>query len=192
MFRFQHIPFLLFLALWACSNPNSPESVAKEFYQAIQNKDIAKAKTLATEKSQAMLNIVGKNIELTLKNGKITNVDCVTENELSNCDCFIEGDSKPMPLSLLMEEGAWKVDIQSSAVNALDDLLDTFKDIDFKGILKKVEEGIDKSGDEMNELIEKIDIDEALNVLKDMDSSVLTTDNNIESLIEKFSKGLKN
>lgn len=191
MNRLKYIAFLFLGLFFACSNPNSPENVAKEFYEAIQNKDGAKAKLLVTEKSKSIMNLVGKNLNLTLKNGKINAVDCVTENEVSNCDCFIEGDSKPFPLSLLMENGVWKVDVQNSAVNALDNLLDKFNGIDFNGILEKVGEKIDVNSEGINELIEKIDLDKALETIEGMDSSVLKTDKNIENLIEQFTSGLK-
>lgn len=191
MTQLKHVKFLILGILFACSNPNSPENISKEFYEAVQNKDLALAKELVTEESKTMMDLVGDNLNLTLKNGNITNVDCVTENDVSNCDCFIEGHSKPMPLSLLKEEGAWKVDIQSSAVNALDNLLDKFKDIDVNGILEKVGNSIDVSSKGINELIDKIDVDKVLETIEGMDSAVLKTDKSIESLIDQFAKGLK-
>lgn len=187
----KNIKFLFLGLFFACSNPNSPESVAKEFFTAIQNSEGEKARLLVTEKSKSMIDLVGENLNLTIDNGEITAIDCVTDNEISNCDCFTDGNLNPMPLSLIKENGEWKVDIQSSAVNALDNLLDKFKGIDVNGILEKVGEGIDLSSDGINEFIESIDIDQAIKTIEEMDSSVFKTDKNIESLIEQFANGLK-
>ncbi len=187
----KNIKFLFLGLFFACSNPNSPESVAKEFFTAIQNSEGEKARLLVTEKSKSMIDLVGENLNLTIDNEEITAVDCVTDNEISNCDCFTEGNLKPMPLSLIKENGEWKVDIQSSAVNALDNLLDKFKGIDVNGILEKVGEGIDISSEGINEFIESIEVDQAIKTIEEMDSSVFKTDKNIESLIEQFANGLK-
>ncbi len=191
MTRLKHIKFLIIGFLFACTNTNSPENVSNEFYKAIQNKDVLKAKALATKKSKSMLDLVGDNLNLGLENGEITTIDCVTENDESNCDCFIEGKSKPLPLSLIRENGEWKVDLQSSAVNVLDNLLDKVKGIDFNGLLEKLGEGIDTSSEGINELIESIDVDEVIESLDKMDSTVLKTDEKIESLLEQFANGLK-
>lgn len=187
----KNIKFLFLGLFFACSNPNSPESVAKEFFTAIQNSEGEKARLLVTEKSKSMIDLVGENLNLTIDNEEITAVDCVTDNEISNCDCFTEGNLKPMPLSLIKENGEWKVDIQSSAVNALDNLLDKFKGIDVNGILEKVGEGIDISSEGINEFIESIEVDQAIKTIEEMDSSVFKSDKNIESLIEQFANGLK-
>lgn len=188
----KYLYFLCLMAFVACSNPNRPEKVAEEFVLAVKNKDVAKAKSLATKKSHSMLNLVGENLELTLTNGTLSVVDCVTEGEVSECDCFFEQDSKPLPLSLKKEEDKWKVDIQSSALNVFDDLLDNFKQIDLNGLLDKVGEGVDLGSEKLNEAIENIDIDKAVEALKVMDSSVTISDEKVEGLIEQFSKSLKN
>ena len=187
----KHLYFFLLLIIVGCSNPNKPEKVVQEFYLAVKNKDIAKAKSLATNKSQSMLDLVGENLELTLKNGKITAVDCITEGEVSECDCFFEQDSKPLPLSLKKENDLWKLDIQSSAANALEDLLDNFKEINLNGLLDKVGEGVNLSTEGINELIEKMDIDKAVEALEGIDSAVGVSDKKLEGLIEQFSKSLK-
>gem|GEM_PF-3334594 len=191
LFDMKHLYFFLLLIIVGCSNPNKPEKVVQEFYLAVKNKDIAKAKSLATNKSQSMLDLVGENLELTLKNGKITAVDCITEGEVSECDCFFEQDSKPLPLSLKKENDLWKLDIQSSAANALDDLLDNFKEINLNGLLDKVGEGVNLSTEGINELIEKMDIDKAVEALEGIDSAVGVSDKKLEGLIEQFSKSLK-
>ncbi len=177
--------------LFSCGNSNTPEKTVREFYKAIKAKDYQKAKELSSEKSKSIIGMMGESISLNFEGGEIKNIDCVTEDNISNCDCFLEGKEKPIPVSLVKQNDAWKVDLQSSVMNGLDNLLNGFKDVDVNGLMEQFGGLIKENSDKINEVIDNIDPEEVSKLIKGADSSLNITKENIEELMEAVEKNVE-
>lgn len=175
----------LIVVLSSCSG-NSPEKTVKEFYLAIKGKDFTKAKALSTPESHATIDMLSSGLDINIGEGELTNVDCVTENETSLCDCFFEGSQKPFPISVTKLEGEWKVNVKETAKNMMNNLFDAFKDIDLNGLMDKVNLLGDSSSEKINDLIKKIDTEKVKETLSGLDSNMEEVGESIEDLLEQL------
>ncbi len=185
------ISIALLLVLFSCGG-KSPETAIKGFYSAVKANDIEKAKSFTTSNSHTYLNMMNAGVDINLGDGKIENIDCIVENNEAECDCFFEGNQKPVPVSVLMENGEWKVDFQNTAKDMMDNVLDNFnlKDIDLNSIMEKFGNGADISTDKINELINNIDVDKVVETLNGLDSNMTETGGSLEKLINQVKEGL--
>ena len=113
----------IFLALislgfiWSCKNNNDPKEVLSQFFDALHKKDIAKAKSLATESSQQMLDLMAS--DLTNDKNKESNKyakdnlflkDAVIDGEKASVDVVDKSENNGTITFLLKKEkGNWKV-----------------------------------------------------------------------------------
>lgn len=187
----QFISIGFILLLFSCGG-KSPETAIKGFYAAIKAKDIEKAKTFTTQDSHSVLDMMNSAMDISFGEGKIENIDCVIENEEANCDCFFEGNQKPVPVVVLKENNEWKVDFQSTAQDMMNNVLDNFKNIDINGLLEKFGDGANLGTEKINELIKNIDVDKVVETINGLDSNVTKTSGNLEGLINQFKEGMDN
>lgn len=203
----QLVKFLGLLSitlLLSCSG-NKPETTVHNFFNAISEKDFDKAKSLATEKSKSTLNLLESGIDINFGEGKIKNVDCVTENEIATCDCFMEGSDKPVPVSVVQENGEWKVDIQLTAKNMMNNFFEKLNNIDLKGLdlsgidLEKLDIGgimeniggnVETGTNKLNEFLKNIDTEKISESLKGLDSTMGETSGSLDELLKKLEEGL--
>lgn len=195
----KFIGLLSITFLLSCSG-NKPETTVNDFFAAISDKDFDKAKSLATEKSKSTLNFLESGIEISFGDGILKNIDCVTENEIATCDCFMEGKEKPIPLTVVQENGEWKVDVQLTTKNMMNNFLDKLnvldlsgidlKNLDIKGVLKNIGGSVETGTNKLNEFLKNIDTDKISKTLKGLDSNLEETSGNIEELLKKFEEGM--
>jgi hypothetical protein len=195
----KFIGLLSITLLLSCSG-NNPEKTVNDFFTAISDKDFDMAKSLATEKSKSTLDLLESGININFGDGKLKNVDCVTENEIATCDCFIEGKEKPIPVTVVKENGEWKVDIQLTAKNMMNNFLDKLngldlsgidlKNIDVEGIMENIGGSVEAGTNKLNEFLKNIDADKVSETLKGLDSNMGETSGNIEELLKKIEEGM--
>ncbi|MFQ3336290.1 MAG: hypothetical protein ACI9E3_000292 [Flavobacteriales bacterium] len=135
-------------------------------------------------------------MEISFGDGILKNIDCVTENEIATCDCFMEGKEKPIPLTVVQENGEWKVDVQLTTKNMMNNFLDKLnvldlsgidlKNLDVKGVLKNIGGSVETGTNKLNEFLKNIDTDEISKTLKGLDSDMGETSGNIEELLKKI------
>lgn len=198
------IGLLAITFLLSCSG-SKPENTVREFFKAISAKDFDKAKTLSTESSNTTLSLLKSGVDVSIGDGKLNNVDCVTENEISTCDCFMEGNEKPIPVKVVKENGEWKVDIQLTAKNMINNLFDKLsgidlsgldlsgidlENIDVEGILENFGGTVGEGSDKVNEFIKGLDADKISETLKGLDSNMDETSGNINKLLEDITKSM--
>lgn len=183
------ISITFFLVLFSCGG-KSPETAIKGFYSAMKVNDIDKAKSYTTSSSHSYLNMINSGMDISLGDGEIENIDCVIENDEAECDCFFEGNQKPVPVSVLMENGEWKVDFQTTAKDMMYNVLDKFKDIDLNSLMEKFGDGADISSDKINELINNIDVDKVVETISGLNSNMTETGGSLEKLINQVKEGL--
>ena len=181
--HFISITFLL--VLFSCGG-KSPETAIKGFYSAMKVNDIDKAKSYTTSSSHSYLNMINSGMDISLGDGEIENIDCVIENDEAECDCFFEGNQKPVPVSVLMENG----DFQTTAKDMMYNVLDKFKDIDLNSLMEKFGDGADISSDKINELINNIDVDKVVETISGLNSNMTETGGSLEKLINQVKEGL--
>ena len=188
--------------LLSCSG-NKPETTVNDFFTAISAKDFDKAKSLATKKSTSTLNLLESGIDINFGEGKVKNVDCITENEIATCDCFMEGSEKPVPVSVVKEDGEWRVDIQLTAKNMMNNFFDKLNGIDLsgldlsgidlekldlEGIMENIGGSVETGTNKLNEFLKNIDTEKISETLKGLDSNMRETSGSIEELIKSFEK----
>jgi len=110
----------------------------------------------------------------------------------------MEGKEKPIPVTLLELEGEWKVDIQLTAKNMMDNFFDKLNDLDLSGIdlenlnvesiMKNIGGSVKTRTNKLNEFLETIDTDKISETLKELDSNMGETSEKIEDLLKKIEK----
>ena len=110
---------IAFITFIGCkSKSDDPKVVLSEFFDALSKKDIVKAKTLATESSQQMLDLM--SLDMKKDNGdkeankynkeNIVMKDAVIQGETASVEVTNKADDEQsMTFVLKKEKGAWKV-----------------------------------------------------------------------------------
>lgn len=120
---------VLSIAVYSCkSNDGDPKSVLKNFFSALEQKDIAKAKTFATKESEQMLGFMEMGMSMATKDsaGK-KEFDKYKAENMEIGEPKIEGDKatvsvkektsgEAMDYSLKKENGQWKVAFDKNTV----------------------------------------------------------------------------
>lgn len=125
MKRSLFVVCLLGTMLFGCkSGDGDPKEVLSEFFEALSEKDIAKARTLATEDSKSMLDM----LEMGMKMSKDTATDMkFDKSKMEFGEVKIEGDKATIPVkekdsgeslnyTLKKEKGDWKVAFDKSSM----------------------------------------------------------------------------
>lgn len=137
------------------SATGDPKIVLTQFIEALAKKDVAKARTLATEESKSMLDLM----EMALKQGEAKDFDKYDINKMQIGKEVIDGDKATVPVkettsgetinyTLKKENGSWKVAFDKGSLMSI-------------GMDKMKEKGInptDSMGKVMEEL-KKMDMD---------------------------------
>ena len=188
------IGVLFVFAFTSCTNSNTPENVIEQFYKAVKADDYDKAKTFLSASSKKTADLISGDMEVTLGGLDLKNVDCITEGMSSDCDCFVEGKEKPVAISVLKENGEWKIDIKESLMDNLNGLFDNFnidlKNVDVNGLLDAGKKLIEGNSEKVNELIKNIDPEKVIESLKSIDSNIDVTKENVEEFMKIVEDGL--
>jgi len=106
------MPFFIVLVFLAgCTQ--SPESVAKKFYQSIGERDFESAKQYSTERVHTMLTMMASmgSAESFKEAGKAEVSNCKIEGDVANCEVTLPNNKKDK-IRLVKVAGKWKVDIR--------------------------------------------------------------------------------
>ncbi len=153
--------------LFSCkSGGGDPKSVLAEFFTALSKKDMAKARTFATEDSKSMLDMMEMGMNMT-KDDKETAK--YSENNLTYGEVKIDGDKATVPVTektsgetmnytLKKEKGTWKVAFDKQSVmsmgmekmneqginptDSIDAAMDELKNMDQDSIKAAINEGL--------------------------------------------------
>lgn len=118
-----------------CTRSDSPESVADEFWGALMDRDIDKARSHATKNTAAFLQENNNNTD---GEAEITFGEVNTENGKSTIETSMHSSNGEMELNIPMktflvkEDGEWKVDAQQTMMSmfgaAMGELMEGFGD----------------------------------------------------------------
>jgi hypothetical protein len=99
------------LMLVGCANANTPSSVARKFYEALEKNDSKALGQYATAETTQLMAMFGEKIQETLKtNGKITQTTETIDGDTAVVTITFEnGDTTD--LDLIKIDGKWKVAI---------------------------------------------------------------------------------
>lgn len=106
------------------TNAGDPKAVLSDFFDALSKKDIEKARTLSTEDSKSMLDMIDMGLKMSKDTGTETKFD---RSKLEIGEPKIEGDkaivavkeitsAQVMNYTLKKEKGAWKVAFDKSSL----------------------------------------------------------------------------
>lgn len=143
------------LVLVSCKSEQKPEEVVKEFFAAIEAKDFTKAKTLATSESLSMIKMMEKAAAFAPdseeEKNSVDKVECIIEEDKGDCKCMDAAGENEQNVSVKKVDGQWKVHMTKQEM---------------------MNDAMKKAGSE-------VDMDEAMNALKDID---------MEKAMETFSE----
>ncbi len=108
----KFVPFFIVLVFLAgCTQ--SPESVAKKFYQSISERDFDTAKQYSTARVHTMLSLMANmgSDKSFQEAGKAEISNCKIEGDVANCDVTLPNNKKDK-IRLVKVAGKWKVDIR--------------------------------------------------------------------------------
>jgi hypothetical protein len=182
-----HVLLVVIGLLLASCGGSTPESVVKDFYTAIQDKDFEKAELLSSKETKSMISLLKLGSDFNVSgNTTIEKVECVTEKEKAECDCWFADSEKTMAIVAIFEDGEWKVDAKATlgkivggAFSGLGDMggiLNGINELTKDGNLNKIVEGFSKKINEgsvdINEIVNSIDVDGLAKSISEMDTSL--------------------
>ncbi len=164
------------VSLYSCkTNDGDPKAVLGDFFEALSNKNMEKARSLATTDSKSMIDL----IEMGMKSdsGRADNMQYDKKN-MEFGEVKIDGDKATIPVkelksgetvnySLKKESGSWKVAFDKSTLmnigmekmnekggmenmmspaDSLNQKLDELKDVNMDSLKKAMEESMNQSG----------------------------------------------
>lgn len=111
------LALISFFIFWGCKNNNDPKEVLSQFFDALNKKDIIKAKSLATESSQQMLDLMTSDLtnDKNKEAGKYSKDNLILSNvvingETASVDVKDKSENNGTITFLLKKEkGNWKV-----------------------------------------------------------------------------------
>lgn len=114
----------IFLSGCKSNNSSDPKAVLSDFFDALSKKDIEKARTLATEDSKSMLDMMDMGMKMSKDTGTDTKFD---RSKLEIGEAKIDGDKavisvkettsgETMNYTMKKEKGAWKVAFDKSSL----------------------------------------------------------------------------
>ncbi len=160
--------------LSSCGGGN-PEDVVKEFYAALESKDFDKAKSLATDESAQVIDLMAKAPDMGQNDSKLEKVECNVTGETAVCKCYEEGAEEAEDMKMKKEDGAWKVSM--SKTDMMEGAMDGLGDMDMDNVMENVDAGLEQlegAGDKINQALEDVEglgdeleekLDDAMNKL---------------------------
>jgi len=200
-----HLILPVILLLLASCGGNSPEKAIEEFYTAIKNKDFDKAEELSSKETKSMISLLkaGSNFNVSGTDKFIDKVECITENEIAECDCWFDGSTESIATVAILEDGKWKIDAKATIGKMAGDmfgglkdlningLLEGLKDIDLGDLMKNLGGAVEGNTEQLNEIIKNVDIDEILESVKGMDSTLNISKELLEEKMKEFEEGME-
>ncbi|CAN5340391.1 hypothetical protein BH09BAC1_BH09BAC1_11520 [soil metagenome] len=111
---------LVFAAVGCGDNKKTPEAVAEEFLTAVDDKDYDKAKTLSTEGTHQMLDLIkgfAGQMPADAKKPEPKKVkECKIEGEKGTCTYCCDEQGAESTLAVVQVNGEWKADMSKEAL----------------------------------------------------------------------------
>lgn len=107
------------IAMFGCSG-DSPEKAAQAFLDAVNAKDFEKAKTLSTEDSHKMIDLIasfaqaGEEEEAEVK--KVDVKKCTVDGDKAVCDYCCDAEGKETQINLKKEGDKWLADMSKETL----------------------------------------------------------------------------
>ncbi|SKA67787.1 hypothetical protein SAMN02745130_00123 [Thiothrix eikelboomii] len=169
-FLFVLVCLLGLLSLTACSQSTEQNArqVANEFWEAILQEDMEKAKALTTWDSTQYLSLL-QNKKMSAR--RFETGELKIENGLAEVATVLYGGDKgelqiPLRTVLSLHDNRWLVDVQktlgsmvSGAMGAVVDQLNSFMQESLKGLDSSLSENIDKLGKSLEESMNQLQKD---------------------------------
>lgn len=140
------------LVLTSCGG-GGPEGVVKEFFAALNSQDYDKAKSLSTDDTDKVIDLMSKAPSGDKK--EITKVECKTEGDVADCECWAEGEEETEKVTVKKVDGAWKVHMSKS--DMMNDAMNAMGDIDMDGAMDQLNNGLDQLDNISDQVTEGID-----------------------------------
>lgn len=155
------LALILSVSIFSCkTSDNDPKTALTGFFQALEKKDIAKAKTFATKESDQMLSLLEMGLTMGGKDSaaskefdkyKAANMelgDPKIEGDKATISVKEKGNGEAMNYTLKKEEGKWKVAFDKSTVMGM-------------GMQKMKEKGVDMNNmmDSASDELQKTNLD---------------------------------
>ncbi len=172
------------LILSSCVKENKAEDVVLEFFTAIDAKDFEKAKSLATNESAPvvdMMSSVGKfsgflgNMIPKDFSNNISIVECEVKEMEGDCKCWKEGKVNMKEISVKKIDGLWKVHMTIESITGTDidfsKVKETMKSVD----MNKVMEVLSENSDSINKILEDFNADfkeKAIETIEDIEDNL--------------------
>jgi hypothetical protein len=156
------VPLLAALSLLAACTGGGEDAVtvADNFWTALQNQDLETAKSYATEDTRESLTIneqaSDQEVEVTLGEATEENGETTVETTIQTSG---EGSSMTMPMRtiLVMESGAWKVDVDRTMMSmfggAMGEMMEGMKGA-MEGMGEAMAEGMEEGMKETGETVQ--------------------------------------
>lgn len=133
---------LVGLVLASCG-AGGPEDAVKEFFSAINAEDYDKAKSVSTDDTDAVIDLMAKS---PMKDKKeITKVECKVEGEEADCECWAKDEEETQKVVAKKVDGAWKVHMSKS--DLMGDAMSSMGDLDMGDAMDSLDEGLEGLGD---------------------------------------------
>ena len=103
-------------AVTSCKK-TGPESTAKDFVMALDSKDYDKAKSLGTEDTKSMVDLIKSLAGMTPatdKHAKIDKIDCKINGDKGVCTYCCTAEGQEDKVELVLKDGKWLVDMKKN------------------------------------------------------------------------------
>ncbi len=103
-------------AVTSCKK-NGPEAVAKDFVMALDSKDYDKAKSLGTEDTKSMVDLIKSLAGMTPasdKHAKIDKMDCKVDGDKGVCTYCCTAEGVEDKVEVVRKDGKWLVDMKKN------------------------------------------------------------------------------
>lgn len=118
---------LVFAAV-GCGDSNKPETVAEQFLNAIDSKDFEKAKTLSTEGTHKMLDLLKSFADQMPADAKKPDPkkvsECKVEGDKGTCTYCCDEQGGSSELAVVKVDGVWKADMSKETLMGGEGALD--------------------------------------------------------------------
>lgn len=96
---------------------SGPEAVAKDFVMALDSKDYDKAKSLGTDDTKAMVDLIKSLAGMAPasdKHAKIDKMDCKVDGDKGTCTYCCTAEGAEDKVELVQKDGKWLVDMKKN------------------------------------------------------------------------------
>lgn len=147
----------LFLSACKSGSSGDPKAVLSDFFDALSKKDIEKARTLATEDSKSMLDMMDMGMKMSKDSAKDSKFD---RSQLEIGEPKIDGDKaviavkektsgQTMNYSMKKEKGGWKVAFDKNSLmgpnmDKINEATDSLKTMNTDSLRDAIDDGLNK------------------------------------------------